>query len=45
MSLKTKVTRELMKATSDKTDFNKAVFKLKKHFGEAGKVINGNKKK
>lgn len=45
MGLKTKITRELSKATCDKTELNKAVLKWKKHFDEAGSAIAPNKKK
>ena len=45
MSLKRKITQELLKATSDKTDLNKTVLKWKKHLDEAGKVVGDGKKK
>lgn len=45
MNLKMKISRELSKATCDKTDLNKTVLKWKKHFDEAGKAIGGDKKK
>lgn len=45
MSLKRKITQELLKATSDKTDLNKTVLKWKKHLDEANKVMGGGKKK
>lgn len=45
MSMKARITRELSKATSDKTELNKTVLKWKKNFDEAGKVIGGDRKK
>lgn len=45
MNLKTKISRELSKATSDKAELNRAVLKWKKHFDEAGKVISADRKK
>lgn len=44
MSLKSKIGQSLDKATCDKTELNKKVLKLKKHFDEAGKVIGAKKK-
>ena len=44
MSLKGKINQSLNKATCDKTELNKKVLKIKKHFDEAGKVIGAKKK-
>jgi len=45
MNLKTRISRALSKATSDKTELNKTVLKWKRQFDEAGKVINADRKK
>lgn len=45
MSLKRKLQQELSKATCDKPELNRTVLKWKKHFDEAKKVIEPNKKK
>lgn len=45
MGFKEKLTRQLDKATCDKTELNKTVLKWKKQFDEAGKVISTEKKK
>ena len=39
MNLKSKISRDLMKATSDKAELNQSVLRLKKRFDEAEKVI------
>ncbi|MEF9940047.1 MAG: hypothetical protein RR225_06255 [Clostridium sp.] len=45
MNLKTKITKELSKATSDKAELNKTVLKWKRYFDEAGAAIESDKKK
>lgn len=45
MDLKTRITRSLSQATSDKTDLNQTVLKYKKRFDEANAAIGGGKKK
>ena len=45
MSLKTKASRTLSRATSDKTELNRAVLKWKKQFDEASKVLSADRKK
>ena len=45
MDLKTKLTRQLSKATCDKTELDKTVLKFKKRFDEANKLIKNDKKK
>lgn len=43
--MKTKITRSLSQATSDKVDLNRTILKYKKRFDEANAVIGGKKKK
>lgn len=45
MDLKTRITRSLSQATSDKTELNQTVLKYKKRFDEANAAIGGGKKK
>jgi hypothetical protein len=45
MSLKRKITRALLRATSDKTELNQTILKWKKYFDEAGKAIGAGSKK
>ena len=45
MDLKTRITRSLAQATSDKTELNQTVLKYKKRFDEANSAIGGGKKK
>ena len=41
MALPEKMTRSLLRATSDKTDLNKKVLRLHRSFKEVDKCING----
>ncbi|EEG51254.1 hypothetical protein CLOSTASPAR_06665 [[Clostridium] asparagiforme DSM 15981] len=45
MALPEKMTRSLLRATSDKTDLNKKVLRLHRSFKEVDKIINGKVKK
>ena len=45
MNLKTRITRQLSRAVSDKTELNKAVLEWKKRFDEAGRAISNDRKK
>ena len=45
MALPEKMTRSLLRATSDKTDLNKKVLRLHRYFKEFDKIINGKVKK
>ncbi|MBS6955225.1 MAG: hypothetical protein KH230_18555 [Enterocloster asparagiformis] len=45
MALPEKMTRSLLRATSDKTDLNKKVLRLHRSFKEVDKIINGKTKK
>lgn len=45
MNLKAKISRQLSRATSDKTELNRTVLKWKSQFEEAGKVLNAGRKK
>lgn len=45
MALPEKMTRSLLRATSDKTDLNKKVLRLHRSFKEVDKLINSKPKK
>lgn len=44
MDMKTKISRQMLKATCDKTGMDKKILDMKKRFDEAGKMIGGDKK-
>ena len=45
MALPEKMTRSLLRATSDKTDLNKKVLRIHRTFKDVDKIINGKVKK
>lgn len=45
MAIPEKMTRGLLRATSDKTDLNKKVLRLRRSFKEVDKIINTTPKK